>query len=196
LPRAFDRFGFVFIDLRCPKTGGKIADTSGMSLGALSGIASSVESIVATALQSVGLNVGRASSASTTPSDNSGVSPLGQILSTLQQLQQTNPSQYKTVTQQIAGNLRSAAQTATANGNTTAANELTQLSSDFTNASTSGQLPNIQDLAQAAGAGGRHRHHHYSQIADSQTAAASNDSLNPLNIIGNTLSNAGLTSAG
>ena len=73
-------------------------------------------------------------------------------MSTLQQLQQSDPTKYQQVTQQIATNLQSAAQTAQAEGNTTAANQLNQLATDFTNASQSGQLPNVQDLAQAIGA--------------------------------------------
>ncbi len=51
----------------------------------------------------------------------------------------------------MAINLQSVAQTATADGNTTAASQLRQLATDFTNASQSGQLPNIQDRAQAVG---------------------------------------------
>jgi hypothetical protein len=94
----------------------------------------------------------------TTPPDNGQLSPFAQILSTLQQLEQSNPAQYQQVTQQIGANLQSAAQTAQASGNTTAANQLNQLATDFTNASKSGQLPNIQDLSQAVG--GHHHHHH------------------------------------
>src|SRR5580704_3225222 len=56
--------------------------------------------------------------------DNQQLSPFAQMLSTLQQLQQTDPTKYKQVTQQIATNLQSAAQTAQADGNTVAANQL------------------------------------------------------------------------
>jgi hypothetical protein len=69
------------------------------------------------------------------------------MMSTLQQLQQSDPAKYQQVTKQIATNLTSAAQTAEAGGNTTAANQLNQLAADFTNASQSGQLPNVRDLA-------------------------------------------------
>jgi hypothetical protein len=92
-------------------------------------------------------------------SDSGQLSPFAQLLSTLQQLQQSNPTEYKQVTQQIATNLQNAAQTATSDGNTSAANQLTQLATDFTTASQSGQLPNISDLAQAIGGGGHHHHH-------------------------------------
>ncbi len=53
-------------------------------------------------------SVGQSSS-----SDNSQLSPLGQVLSTLQQLQQSNPTEYQQLTGQIATNLQAAAQTAT-----------------------------------------------------------------------------------
>jgi hypothetical protein len=153
------------------------------------------------------------------PTDIGQVSSLGQLLGTLQQLQQSNPAQYQQVTQQIATNLQSAAQTAQAGGNTAAANQLTQLSTDFTAASSSGQLPNLQDLARAVG--GHHGHHHHaSRAADSdsgstaptsttapagsasqvlsqflsafQSSPAQNTSLNPASIIQNTLTSAGI----
>jgi hypothetical protein len=82
---------------------------------------------------------------------------LAQLLATLQKLQQSNPSQYAQVTGQIASNLQTAAQSATKSGNTKAANFLNQLATDFSNAAKSGQLPSVQDLAQAVGGG--HRHH-------------------------------------
>src|ERR1019366_2800930 len=47
----------------------------------------------------------------------------------------------------------------TSDGNTTAATQLNQLATDFTSASKSGQLPSVQDLAQAVG--GHHHHHHH-----------------------------------
>ncbi|HVW08937.1 MAG TPA: hypothetical protein VHC90_10160 [Bryobacteraceae bacterium] len=151
-------------------------------------------------------------------SDSSELSPLGGVLKTLQQLQQSSPTEYAQVTSQIAANLQNAAQTASSDGNTAAASQLTQLSNDFQTASTSGQLPNVQDLAHAVGGGGHHHHHHAggSSDADSSTSSTSNisgssqtlsqllaalqsngsnqtDSLNPLNIIVNTLSGAGVT---
>ena len=88
------------------------------------------------------------------PQDGSPqLSPFAQILSTLQQLQQSNPTEYQQVTSQIASNLQSAAQTATTDGDTSQATELSQLATDFTNASQNNTLPNIQDLAQALGGG-------------------------------------------
>ncbi len=148
-------------------------------------------------------SVGQSSS-----SDNSQLSPLGQVLSTLQQLQQSNPTEYQQLTGQIATNLQAAAQTATNDGNTTAANQLNQLAADFTNASNSGQLPNIQDLAQAVGGAHHHHGHHHSEASssdssDSQTQSqltsslfgnttGQNGSLDPVSIILNTFSSAGI----
>jgi len=102
--------------------------------------------------------------------DSQQLSPLAQMLGDLQKLQQSNPAQYQRVTQQIAANLQSAAQTAQSSGNSTAANQLNQLATDFTNASKSSQLPSIQDLAQAIGA--HHHGHHHSQSASSSSSAA------------------------
>jgi len=150
--------------------------------------------------------------------DNQQLSPFAQMLSTLQQLQQTDPTKYQQVTQQIATNLQSAAQTAQADGNSVAANQLNQLATDFTNASTSGQLPNIQDLSQAMTGHHHHHHHAHSASADpdgsssanssasstSQTLSqllstlqengTQNNSLNPTTIILDTLSKAGISS--
>lgn len=96
--------------------------------------------------------------------DRGQLSPFAQILTTLQQLQQSDPAKYQQVTQQIATNLQDAAKTAQQNGNTTAADQLNQLAGDFSTASQNGQLPNIQDLAKAIG--GHHGHHHHAQAAD------------------------------
>jgi hypothetical protein len=110
----------------------------------------------------------------TQPSDSQQISPFAQLLSTLQQLQQSNPTQYAQVTKQIATNLTTAAQSAQSSGDTAAATQLNQLATDFTAASTSGQLPNIQDLAQAVGGGGGHHgHHHHSEAASSTADATS-----------------------
>lgn len=184
----------------------------------LQSILSRLESAGSTANQTSGGTSGIAATASTQQTDSTQLSPLAQILETLQQLQQSNPTEYQQVTAQIATNLQSAAATAQADGNTTAANQLNQLATDFTNASQSGQLPNIQDLAQAVG--GHHHHHHHAHAAasgsdtnssssttDSNTTASQitsellsamqanatqSNSLNPVNIILNTLSQAGL----
>ena len=204
-----------------------------MSIGSINPL-SNVQSLLATALQSAGLTTNtnsnslsslNATSSVGQTSDNSRLSPFAQMLAELQQLQTTDPAKYSQVTQQIASNLTTAAQTATSSGNTTAATQLTQLASDFTSASKSGQLPSVSDLAQAVGGG--HHHHHHAHAASSssdadgtsssstsstsaeqtlsqllaafQTGSSSSiqtDATNPLSIIMNTLSSAGITSTG
>jgi ribosomal protein L22 len=158
-----------------------------------------------------------APSVSQTPEVNQP-SPFAVLLDTLQQLQQSNPSEYSQVTEQIATNLTNAAQAAQSTGNTTAASALSQLAGDFSSAAQNNQLPSIQDLAQAVHL---HRHHSQpsSSSSDStvtaagssvnasngsanqalsqmlaafQTDASQNDSLNPMSIILNTLSSAGM----
>jgi hypothetical protein len=156
------------------------------------------------------------------PADNQQLSPFAQVMSTLQQLQQSDPTKYQQVTQQIASNLQNAAQTAQTDGNSTAAAQLGKLASDFNSASQSGQLPNIQDLAQAIGGGHHHHHHVHAASADAdgnssanngstgtptssvsqtlsqflslfQSNSTQNDALNPATIIMNTLSTAGIS---
>lgn len=166
----------------------------------------SIASLVSGYLQSLIPGTGGSSPASTTAStatststpDTNQLSPFAQLLSTLQQLQQSSPAQYQQVTQQISNNLQTGAQSATTAGNTALANQLTQLSTDFRNASTSGQLPNVQDLAQAVGGG--HRFHfdgsHLSRLEQSlnaaQAASGTANSQGALAIIDNTLTNAGI----
>ncbi len=111
------------------------------------------------------------------PQDGSPqLSPFAQIMSTLQQLQQSNPTEYSQVTQQIASGLQSASQQAQASGNSSEAQQLSTLANDFTNASTSGQLPNVSDLAQAIGGGHHHHHHEGSGGSSSSTSSSSGSS--------------------
>jgi hypothetical protein len=108
--------------------------------------------------------------------DSNQMSPFAQMLSTLQQLQQSNPTQYAQLTQQISTNLTAAANTAQSEGNTTAANQLNQIATDFSNASTSGQLPNVQDLAQAMT--GHHHHHHHGGFSATNSSSSSTSPTN------------------
>ncbi|HZT28463.1 MAG TPA: hypothetical protein VFA33_01175 [Bryobacteraceae bacterium] len=195
-----------------------------MSTGPVSNLSSSyLQSIVTGALGGAGLStnnsLGSIDPASVAPSDKRHLSPFAQMMSELQQLQQSAPAKYQQVTQQIATNLQNAAQTAQAQGNTTAVNQLNQLAGDFTSASKSGQLPNVQDLAQAVG-GHHHGHHHHALAASTdpyndstsgsssassanqtlsqllaafQTSSNQSDALDPTFIIMNTLSSAGIT---
>jgi hypothetical protein len=199
-------------------------------MGSINNLSSNyLQSILNNAVQNSGLNSNSAnavgSSPAALPTDNQQLSPFAQLVGQLQQLQQSDPAKYQQVTQQIATNLQSAAQTAQAGGNTKAASQLNQLSTDFSNASTSGQLPSLQDLAQATtghhhhdhGGGGHHHVHAASSDPDSsaadptstsslsqtlsqllsglQTDGTANGSLDPMAIILNTLSSAGLSSS-
>lgn len=200
-----------------------------MSTNSINSLSSGyLQSILSSALQTAGLTSNKANStlsgieasSVTPPSDDSRLSPFAQLVSMLQQLQQSDPTKYQQVTAQIATNLQSSAQTAQSEGNATAANQLNQLANDFSSASKSGQLPNMLDLAQATSG-----HHHHppappasaesdsnssanssSNSASSRSASqtlsqllsafqadgAQSDALNPMNIILNTLSNAGI----
>ena len=189
-----------------------------MSISPLNLLSTSyLQTILGTAMNVAGLSPNKSSnvSPSTLQFDNGNLSPFSALLSTLKQLQQSNPSQYQQVMQQIATNLQTAAQTATSQGNTTAANELTQLSKEFSQASQNNQLPNVQDLAQAIA--GHHHHHHFhvssnrssNDNSDSsnksgnstldqllslfQSNAAQSSALDPAAIIENTLANGGIT---
>jgi hypothetical protein len=97
------------------------------------------------------------------------------MMGMLQQLQQSDPTKYQQVTQQIAANLQNAAQTAETDGNSTAAAQLSKLASDFNSASQSGQLPNIQDLAQAIGGGHHHHHHAHAASVDADGNSSANN---------------------
>ena len=180
-----------------------------------------LQSVLSNAVQSSGLTTNTTTNTTSTtsslalPTDNQQLSPFAQVMSELQQLQQTDPTKYQQVTAQIATSLQSAAQTAQADGNSVVANQLNQLATDFTNASQSGQLPNIQDLAQASmsghhhhGHGGHGHGHAASTDSDSSSSTSStdqtlsqlfstlqpngtsNDPTNPMAIILNTLSSA------
>jgi hypothetical protein len=220
--RRMSRFCY-FNNFQYWENGDRNANTA--SMGSINTLSSSyLPSILGTALQAAGLTNTTGNSQSTASlasaalqADNSQLSPFADIMSTLQQLQQTNPSQYQQITQQISANLLTAAQTAQTDGNTAAAALLNQLSTDFSGASKSGQLPNILDLAQAIGGG--HHHHHFhagssgsdnnsmsssSSSADQtlsqflsamQPGATQNDALDPMAIILNTLSTAGISGA-
>jgi hypothetical protein len=213
----------LFKILGWAQDGDKNADSKGMSIGSINPL-SLIQSTLRSSLQDAGLTNNTSNTLSgidapsLAPPDTSRLSPFARLISELQQLQQSDPAKYKQVTQQIATNLQNAAQTAQSDGNPTAVNQLNQLANDFTNASTSGQLPNIQDLAQAIST--HHHHHSHSAHADSdgkssassssssasssgvsqqnqlrpafQANGAQSDAVNPMSIILNTLSSAGI----
>jgi hypothetical protein len=174
-----------------------------------------LESILSNTLKNSSSTANSSSSAGTSSvtaqPEKGQLSPFSQVAATLQQIRQSNPAEYQQVTQQIAANLQTAAQTATSEGNSTQATQLSQLATDFTSASQSGQLPNMQDLAQAIGGGGHHHHHSHAASSDAESSSSSgsssqlsqllaqfqanstqNEALDPMSIITNTLSSAGI----
>jgi hypothetical protein len=195
-------------------------------MSTISGVSNSyLQSVLGAALNATGLSSkatsNRASNVSASQAgqpDQTQLSPFAQLMSSLQQLQQSDPAKYQQVTQQVATNLQGAAQTAQASGNTTAANQLNQLATDFTSASQTGQIPNMKDIAQAMG--GHHHHHMHapdkisptdpSATGTTGTASTSvdqalsqfmtqmqsnitpNASLDPMSIISSTLASAGI----
>jgi hypothetical protein len=195
-----------------------------MSSILFNGISAGVQAILGAAFHGLGsasktsTNTSSEVSSSSRP-DNTELSPFAQLMSTLQQLQLSDPAKYKQITQQIAVNLENAAQTATSQGNPAAATQLNQLSTDFSNASQSGQVPDVLELARAIGGGGHHHHHHAAPAASSsesgsgtgsssdmsqllsrlqaafQPNAAQSGSLNPMSIIFGTLASGGVTGA-
>jgi hypothetical protein len=91
-----------------------------------------------------------------TPAASTTVSKPGELLSKLSQLLQQDPAKFKQVTQQIAGELKTAAQSATG----PQASFLSKLSDDFATASSSGSLASLQPAqGSSAGASGAHHHH-------------------------------------
>ncbi len=189
------------------------------SISSINNLSSSyLQSILNTALQGSSTTSSETSQV-TSQQEGGQLSPLAKLMSTLQQLQQSNPTEYKKVTAQIATNLQNAAKTATADGNTAAATQLNQLATDFSKASQSGQMPDVQDLAQAIGGGHHHHHHGHAAASDSdssttsssttdassstssisqllsafQTGSTTNEALDPMAIISGTLSSAGIT---
>ena len=145
-----------------------------------------LQSIVGTALQSIGLTHRKAagspanssSSSAAQQPDGGQLSPFAQMMLTLQQLQQSSPTGYEKATQQIAVNLRTAAQAAQAGGNQSAATQLSQLATNFSNASQTGQLPNLQGLAQ--GVFGQHLHS-LTAATDSNGNSGSSSGITPAN---------------
>lgn len=120
-----------------------------MGIGPLAGIAGNyLESLFASPAS--GSSTATTAPGNTTggPSATNQISPFAQVLDSVQGLAQ---SEYQQVTQQISGNLQTAAQSAAANGDTSLAGELTKLSGELGSASISWQLPNLNSLAQAIG---------------------------------------------
>ena len=104
----------------------------------------------------------------TTTNDSSQISPFAQLMTTLQNLQQSNPTQFKQVTATLASDLQAAATNAQNNGNSAEANALNQLASSFQQSSQNGQLPSfLQQGSQSGSTSGHHHHHHHGGGSDS-----------------------------
>jgi len=98
-----------------------------------------------------------------TPIDSPSISPAASFLSMLQHIQQQNPTLFKQITSRLAAQFQNQANAAAAQGNSTQANQLKQIATEFQNSSTSGQLPSAQALQEAGFGthhGGHHGHHH------------------------------------
>ena len=134
------------------------------------------------------------SSSTTLPQDPTPqLSPASQFLSNLQKLQQTNPSEFRQVTQKIATQLQNAAQAATQAGNTSNASALTKLAQDFQTASQTGQMPPTEQLQTDASGlttgtqGTHHGHHHHHGYSD-ETQTGTSTSTDPLTALFGSLS--------
>jgi hypothetical protein len=91
------------------------------------------------------------------PADVLGLSPVAQFLNQLQQLQTHSPQQFQALISQLTGQLQQAAGTASKNGNTAQANQLTELANSFQSAAAGGALPTAQQLQHAGVIGQHHR---------------------------------------
>jgi hypothetical protein len=111
------------------------------------------------------------------PAATASISGAGQLFSLLQQLQQTNPTQFKQVTGQIASQLSAAAQQQSGGASTV----LSQLANKFQQASQSGSLGSFTGPQ-----GAHHGHHHHGtynrsgQAVTSSSDTTSQSSLNQL----------------
>ena len=135
-------------------------------------LTSTIDNIQQTSGNSLANNLSAA-----TPPDSAQISPVAQLLSTLQQVQQTDPGKYSQATQAIAGNLEGAALEALHKGDIGGANRLKALAADFANASKNAQSPDLQQLLKSLN-------------GDNQTASSSDASQN------SALASSGVTAAG
>jgi hypothetical protein len=100
--------------------------------------------------------------------DSPNISPAASFLSSLQRIQQQNPTLFKQITSRVATKLQSEAKRTAAQGNSTQAGQLNQLATAFQNSSTTGQIPSAQALQQAA-FGAHHGYYHGAFHNDTQS---------------------------
>jgi hypothetical protein len=120
-----------------------------------------------------------------TPTDSPSISPAASFLNMLQQVQQQNPTLFKQITSRLATQFQNQANAAAAQGNSTQASQLKQISTEFQNSSTTGQPPSAQALQQAGFGtqhGGHHGHHHGGG-APTPVSPVNNDPTSLLNSI-------------
>jgi hypothetical protein len=98
------------------------------------------------------------------------ISPPGQLLSDLQQLQAQNPAQFTQVVSQIAGQLQAAAQQTQGPQSSL----LSSLAAKFQNVAQGGSLSQLQPQQ------GHHHHHHGGHQAYSQTGQATSGDVTAL----------------
>jgi len=83
------------------------------------------------------------------PGDTAQLSPFAQFVAVLEDLRSSDSAKYAQVSRKVAAILDRNAEIARSQGNASAARQLEQLSADFLEASTSGNL--LQDLSAAVG---------------------------------------------
>jgi hypothetical protein len=124
-------------------------------------------------LGSIGANQTTAAQSATTgsaiSSDSTQLSPMASLLNQLQQLQQNNPDQFKSVMTSIADTLTTDAKNATG----PQAKMLTDLANKFSQAAQTGQMPDLQPPGQQPGASGHHHHHPVKSYQDGTGTSAS-----------------------
>jgi hypothetical protein len=101
--------------------------------------------------------------------DSAQLSPMATLLNQLQQLQQTDPTKFKSVMSSIADTLKADAQNATG----PKAQHLNDLANKFSQAAQTGQMPDFQPPGQQQGASGHHHHHQVQSYQEGSSSATS-----------------------
>lgn len=113
-----------------------------------------------------------ASSTGSVTTDSTDISPFAAAMAQLQQLQQSDPTQFKSVMSNIADTLTT--DTQSASGST--AQMLTDLANKFSQAAQTGQMPDLQPAGQQQVASGHHHHDRVKSYQDSSSTATSTQS--------------------
>ena len=122
-------------------------------------------------------NTSGSSSVASSSRDGSSLSSAAKLFSTLQNLSQSNPAEFKKISSQLASQLQQAAKDAKDPGQ---ADALNQLATNFQNAAKSG---NFSDLFSQSGSvastshiGGHHHHYHVGADSDDNSSSSSSSS--------------------